>query len=205
MNALTEIQPPSQSSAFSALMLELAKCLKLVAPITMSADAQMVWLQAAVDALDGINAQEVAAISAELRRSVTRPSQIVPEIAKLVHDKRQRANRPQQSTSPFFAEREISRESQARRAKARTQREVEEAWAWERSARADAGLFVPPIEKPLSAHEIEAMPAHIRNFGLQSGFLKRAGAIVEVLEPEETDRIRELHRKSQPNTAAGGR
>jgi hypothetical protein len=84
MNALTEIQPQSQSSAFSALMLELAKCLKLVAPISMSADAQMVWLQAAVDALEGIHAHEVAAISAELRRSVTRPSQIVPEIARLV-------------------------------------------------------------------------------------------------------------------------
>jgi hypothetical protein len=74
----------------SALMLELAKSLKLVAPITMSADAQMVWLQAAVDALEGIRADEVASISAELRRSVTRPSQIVPEIAKLVHAKRQR-------------------------------------------------------------------------------------------------------------------
>jgi hypothetical protein len=82
MNALTEIQPQSPSNAssgaMSALMLELAKSLKLVAPISMSADAQLVWLQAAVDALDGIHAHEVAAVSAELRRSVTRPSQIVP-------------------------------------------------------------------------------------------------------------------------------
>jgi hypothetical protein len=91
MNAMTEIQPQSHSAAFSALMLELAKCLKLVAPITMSADAQMVWLQAAVDALEGIHAQEVASISAELRRSVTRPAQIVPEIARLVAEKRRRS------------------------------------------------------------------------------------------------------------------
>jgi hypothetical protein len=71
-------------------MLELAKMLKLVAPISMTADAQLVWLQAAIDALEGIQAHEVAAVSAELRRSVTRPSQIVPEIAKLVDQKRKR-------------------------------------------------------------------------------------------------------------------
>ena len=50
----------------------------------------MVWLQAAVDALEGIRAAEVSAISAELRRTVTRPSQIVPEIARLVAEKRKR-------------------------------------------------------------------------------------------------------------------
>jgi hypothetical protein len=98
MNALTEIQPQSPSNAssgaMSALMLELAKSLKLVAPITMTADAQMVWLQAAVDALEGIRADEVASISAELRRTVTRPSQIVPEIAKLVAEKRKRRGMP---------------------------------------------------------------------------------------------------------------
>jgi hypothetical protein len=73
-------------------MLELAKALKLVAPITMSADAQVVWLQAAVDALEDIRAEEVAVISAELRRTVTRPSQIVPEIAKLVAEHRRRSS-----------------------------------------------------------------------------------------------------------------
>ena len=59
MNEMTEIQPHSLSAGLSALTLELAKCLKLVAPITMSADAQMVWLQAAVDALEDIRADEV--------------------------------------------------------------------------------------------------------------------------------------------------
>lgn len=88
-------------------MLELAKSLKLVAPITMSADAQMVWLQAAVDALEGIRADEVRTISAELRRTVTRPSQIVPEIARLVDEKRRRGNAPtaERMTALQYAER----------------------------------------------------------------------------------------------------
>jgi ribose 1,5-bisphosphokinase PhnN len=71
---------------------EVAKCLKLVAPSNMGAEQQTVWLHAAVDALEDIRPAEVAAISAELRRSVTRPAQIVPEIARLVHEKRQRSN-----------------------------------------------------------------------------------------------------------------
>lgn len=54
----------------------------------MGAEQQTVWLHAAVDALEDIRASEVAAISPELRRSVTRPAQIVPEIARLVSEKR---------------------------------------------------------------------------------------------------------------------
>lgn len=58
--------------------------LSLVAPVTMTADQQTLWLASAVDALQDIRASEVSTISMEVRRSATRHSQIVPEIAKLV-------------------------------------------------------------------------------------------------------------------------
>jgi hypothetical protein len=163
-------------------MLELAKSLKLVAPITMSADAQMVWLQAAVDALDGIRAEEVHAVSAELRRSVTRPSQIVPEISKLVAEKRARANRSEAPASPYAAEMAINAESQKRRAvvSAKDKRALSDIWERERQARMDAGLHAGPYPKPLARGEIEAMPAHIRQMGFAHGFLTmRGGEIVE--------------------------
>lgn len=67
--------------------------LGLVAPITMTADQQTIWLASAVDALAGISAREVADVSMEVRRSVTRPSQIVPEIARLVAEHRSRSAR----------------------------------------------------------------------------------------------------------------
>jgi hypothetical protein len=166
----------------SSLMLELAKSLKLVAPITMSADAQMVWLQAAVDALDGIHAHEVAAVSAELRRTVTRPSQIVPEIAKLVSEKRARANRSEAPPSPYAAEMAINAESQRRRTavSARDKKALSDIYEWERQARIDAGLHVGPYPKPLNSQELRAMPAHIRKMGLAHGFLTyRDGRLVE--------------------------
>jgi hypothetical protein len=162
-------------------MLELAKSLKLVAPITMSADAQMVWLQAAVDALEDIRADEVSAISAELRRTVTRPSQIVPEIAKLVAQKRSRSERTTAVPSPYFAEREITARADEMRAAARKdKRKLSDAFEWERQARVDAGLWVAPYPKPLTRAEIDNMPAHIRQMGLNSGFLEyRGGEVVE--------------------------
>jgi hypothetical protein len=92
MNDLTATQQPSQFNG-SQLVIELAKMLKLVAPISMSADAQTVWLQAAIDALEDIRPHEVAAVSLEIRRSITRPCQIVPEIARLVAEKREQASR----------------------------------------------------------------------------------------------------------------
>lgn len=67
---------------------ELAKMLALVAPVTMSSDQQTAWLAAAIDALEGIRPDEVAHVSLEVRRTVTRPSQIVPEIAGLVAELR---------------------------------------------------------------------------------------------------------------------
>jgi hypothetical protein len=64
--------------------------LALVAPSSMTAEQQEMWLRAAVDSLEDIRADEVAHVSAEVRRSVTRHNQIVPEIAKLVAERRKR-------------------------------------------------------------------------------------------------------------------
>jgi hypothetical protein len=175
MNDLTPIQPPMLSIAYSAvadLTVELAKVLALVAPISMSVEQQELWLRAAVDALEDIRPQEVAAISAELRRTVTRPSQIVPEIAKLVAEKRKRpayTENDRQGLSEF----EIDREAQRRRSIARGRDEIEAAWEWERSARGEAGLHVQPIQKPLTAAELNAMPSHIASLGIKYGFLER--------------------------------
>jgi hypothetical protein len=56
----------------------------------MAADAQLAWLASAVEALDGIRASEVAAVSLEIRRKITRPAQVIPEIAELVAQHRKR-------------------------------------------------------------------------------------------------------------------
>lgn len=164
----------------SGLALELAKCLKLVAPVTMSPDAQMVWLQAAVDALEGIRADEVHAISAELRRSVTRHNQIVPEIAKLVAQRRARTQQNVAPVSPYAAEKAINDEAQRRRGvvSALDKKALSGIYEWERQARIDAGLHVRPYPKPLSQSELSEMPAHIRKMGFAHGFLKNEGGRV---------------------------
>lgn len=54
----------------------------------MNAESQAVWIASAVDALDGIHAEEVAHVSAEVRRSVTDHRKLVPAIAKLVAERR---------------------------------------------------------------------------------------------------------------------
>ncbi len=99
MNDLTTL-PPSHFNGSQALAAELVKMLSLVAPVTMSADQQTIWLASAVDALADIRASEVAEVSMEVRRSVSRPSQIVPEIAKLVAEKRARHSRMKQWEVP---------------------------------------------------------------------------------------------------------
>jgi hypothetical protein len=167
----------------SALALELAKCLKLVAPVSMDSDAQLAWIASAVDALEGIRAEEVKAVSAELRRSVTRHNQIVPEVAKLVAEKRSRANRTEREISPYAAEMGINAEAQKRRAKisAKDKRALSEVWEWERQARIDSGLHVEPYPKPLSHAELEGIPDHVRKMGLAHGFLEwRGGELSEV-------------------------
>lgn len=94
MNDLTPTHYTPQSHGSSAeLAIELAKMLALVAPTSMSSDQQEVWLRAAIDSLDGIQAKEVSQVSMEVRRSVTRPSQIVPEISRLVAEHRRERSR----------------------------------------------------------------------------------------------------------------
>jgi hypothetical protein len=108
MNDLT-VTPPDQPlqgyrtrSEAEALSTELAKMLGLVAPVTMSPDQQTLWLASAIDALRDIRASEVSEVSMEVRRTVTRPSQIVPEIAKLVSEKRSRSSRMRQLDTPLI-------------------------------------------------------------------------------------------------------
>lgn len=69
--------------------------LGLVAPVTMSTDQCAIWIASAEDALAGIWPAEVEAVSMEVRRTVTRPSQIVPEIARLVAERRAEHSRHQ--------------------------------------------------------------------------------------------------------------
>jgi hypothetical protein len=78
------------SSAASGLTIELGKMLALVAPSSMTLEQQEIWLCAAVDALQDIRPAEVAEISAEVRRSVTRHNQIVPAITDRVAELRKR-------------------------------------------------------------------------------------------------------------------
>lgn len=171
---------PYPASDAQALAAEVAKCLKLVAPAGMNAEQQTVWLHAAVDALEDIRPAEVAAISPELRRSVTRPAQIVPEIARLVGEKRSRANRMAASSEPSSPELSINREAQHRRAMARGRDEINAAWAWERSERATAGLAVQPLAPPLNRDELDKLSPQMRSLGLTHGHLTyRDGQLVE--------------------------
>jgi hypothetical protein len=96
MNDLTTTHYNPQSSALSDnanLTMQLAKMMALVAPVTMTSEQQEVWLRGAVDALADIRAHEVEAVSLEVRRSVSRPAQIVPKIAELVAARRAEQSR----------------------------------------------------------------------------------------------------------------
>lgn len=140
----------------------------------MSGDDQRAWVASAIDALDGIRPDEVAAISVELRRSIIRPAQIVPEIAKLVSERRRRAAQP--APDPMLSrERRIMEEASERRGRATTRAEVEDAYAWERSERIAAGLPVGPRQAPLTRAELDALPDHLVSMGLKAGFLERRG------------------------------
>lgn len=94
MNEITTRSEPRYSaSTQQSLAGELAKMFALVAPVTMSADQTTAWLATAVDTLEGIRADEVAAVSLEVRRSVTRPPQIIPKIVELVSARRSHESR----------------------------------------------------------------------------------------------------------------
>jgi hypothetical protein len=148
----------------------------------MTADDRAAWIGAAVDALEGIRADEVAAVSAELRRSVTRVSQIVPEIANLVADKRKRFSGAMNAAPPTSAlERRIDEEARDRWHKATCRADYEEVWKWERRARLDAGLPVKPLAPPLTETELARLPDHIAALGLKVGHLERRnGRLIEV-------------------------
>lgn len=146
--------------------------LKLVAPISMNADAQTVWLQAAVDALEGITASEVNAVSALIRRSVTRPSQIVPEIAEAVAQRRSRTT-SRKAESPYLKGIKIGEKAQKMRAEAKTQDEIEAGYHWERDERHKAGLYVAPLPKPLTCSEIAKLSPALVKMGLKCGALVR--------------------------------
>lgn len=186
MTAATQIapiQPPSPSTGYmhtSGLSIEVAKCLKLVAPASMNADAQLSWIASAVDSLEDIRVDEVRAVSAEVRRSVTRPAQIVPEIARLVAQKRARLSSPAASDEQAQRSREfeIDRESRARLYAAKTQPEIEEARAWERQARITAGLHVPPLPLPFTRAELDGMKPWIISMGIKGGFLERRNGVL---------------------------
>jgi hypothetical protein len=93
------IQRQSQSSASqerSALTVELAKMLGLVAPVTMSADQQTLWLASAVETLGNISAAELREVSVQVRQTAKWPSEIVPEVSRLVRELRERESRRRQ-------------------------------------------------------------------------------------------------------------
>jgi hypothetical protein len=159
-------------------MLELAKMLVLVAPVTMTTEQRETFLRGAADALEDITAGEVRAVSAEVRRSITRINQMVPEISRLVAEKRKRA--VHSSDRPINREREINQEAAKRRSAAKTREQLNECWEWERQARIDAGLHVDPRPAPLSREELDNMLPHIRQMGLSAGFLEyRDGKLME--------------------------
>lgn len=139
----------------------------------MTADDRAAWILAAVDSLEDIRPLEVAAVSAEIRRSITHHRQIVPEIARLVGERRHRSLESAPAPKGGLYEFQINHEAQDRRSRARNQAEVEDAATWERNARMDAGLSVPPIAPPLTRSELDAMPQHVAALGLKYGFLKR--------------------------------
>lgn len=94
MNEITLHQSISLSPQASAMAVELAKILKLVAPVSMDGTAQIAWIASAIDALEGIQVSEVAAVSAEVRRKVTRISQIIPMVTDLIAERRKRPANP---------------------------------------------------------------------------------------------------------------
>lgn len=103
MNELTTTRYNQQSSVSSDsanLTMQLAKMLALVAPVTMTSEQQEVWLRGAVDALSDIRPEEVEAVSLEVRRSVTRQSQIVPKISDLVAERRAKERKAHQYDPP---------------------------------------------------------------------------------------------------------
>lgn len=169
-------RPSPNSTNMSAMALEVAKCLQLVAPASMSADDRLGWIAAAVDALEDIRVEEVRAVSAEVRRNVGRAAQIVPEISRLVAERRERSRGAQiVNINPGGAQFHIDREYRERMAKAKTPRDIEDVQAWERQALLNAGLKVREWAEPLTPDELENLTTDIKSMGLAYGFLAYVG------------------------------
>lgn len=70
--------------------------LGLVAPITMTADQQTLWLASAIETLGNTSAAELREVSVQVRQTVKRPSEILPEVSRLVRELREREFRRRQ-------------------------------------------------------------------------------------------------------------
>jgi hypothetical protein len=155
----------------------------------MTVDDRAAWILSAVDSLGDIRASEVKGVSAEVRRSVTRHSQIVPEIVRLVVYNRANAHRSQAPQSPYSAEMAINQEAELRRKAACGRDEIEAAFEWERAARNAARLSVRAPEPPFRAQELENMSPEIVALGMKLGFMNRQGKnVVEVLHLDAEQR-----------------
>jgi hypothetical protein len=76
--------------------------------------------------------------------------------------------------------RRIDLEYQERMQRARNVKEYGDVWEWERQAKIDAGLPVPPRPQPLSRVELDHLPDHIKSLGIANGCLEyRGGELVE--------------------------
>jgi hypothetical protein len=141
--------------------------LAIVAPVSMGVDAQDVFLQSAVSALDkvGIRADEVAAVAPEVICKISRHQQIVSTISELVSDKRSRSRGtgaggswydqgcPRPVNGKVTTEMmdwlnrkegkmtlsDIELQAQQRRREAKTEGETAAAYHWENDARRDSG------------------------------------------------------------------
>jgi len=84
---------PPQSEGYSpternAKTSAIAKALGLVRPSNMSEEGARLFIASALETLEGISAAEIEVVILEVRRAVTRPAQIVPEICRLVSERR---------------------------------------------------------------------------------------------------------------------
>jgi hypothetical protein len=193
------------------MVFQIGKILALVAPVSMASAERETLIRAIIDALEGIRADEVAAVSLEVRRKIVRHNQIVPEIANLVSAKRAHNRR----LSDFDWYRDSTPLTKApvmdRRGEPMTEAETaelnEQLAAAEATARYRAdgsryrvdkeGRFVVELPRffvrirekdnlagvaPLTRKELDALPTNLVKLGLKKGYLRRVeGQLVEVL------------------------
>ena len=153
-----------------AIETSLAVAVQLLAPPTMSVQARLDWIKAAIAVIDklSIRADEVEGVMPSIMADGIRMSLIIHEISKRVTAKR--ASRYGVSATYQPSQRyQIEQEAQRRRGQARTQAEIEDAFQWEQDAYRAAGLptftgYVPwrrghSIE---TLHALSKHPVHYR-------------------------------------------